>query len=84
MGRYHVHLYPIVRLLVRDVEAASQVEAIKKAEKLVDLHRLFCFQPDPGIATMEYAEGIDGFLVDEDGDNEYGQSTCYDIEYEPI
>ena len=32
MSRYHVHLYPIVRVLVRDVEADSQVEAIKKAE----------------------------------------------------
>ena len=84
MPKYHVHLYPIVRVLVRDVEADSQVEAIKKAEELVDLDRLFAGLGGPHVASMEYADGIDGFLVDEDGDTEYGRSTCYDIEYRPI
>lgn len=53
MNRYHVHLYPIVCVLVRDVEADSQVEAIKKAEELVDLDSLFAGQGQVGGVTPE-------------------------------
>ena len=86
MHKYHVHLYPIVRVLVRDVEAESQVEAIKKAESRVDLTRLFRHRalPPASVASVEYADGIDGFLVDEDGDTKYEKSTFYDAEYLPI
>lgn len=85
MSRYHVHLYPIVRVLVRDVEADSQVEAIKKAESRVDLTRLFRHRalPPASVASVEYADGIDGFLVDEDGDTNHERSTYYDNEYRP-
>ena len=84
MPKYHVHLYPIVRVLVRDVEAESQVEAIKKAEELVDLDRLFHHvRFDPPVAYVEFADDTDGFLVDEDGDESYEKSTVYDAEYRP-
>lgn len=84
MPTYHVHLYPIVCVTVRDVAAQSQVEAIKKAEELVDLDKLFAGLGGPHVASMQYADGIAGFLVDEDGDTEHERSTAYDIEYRPI
>jgi hypothetical protein len=84
MPKYHVHLYPIVCVTVRDVEAESQVDAIKKAEDLVDLDRLFAGLGGPHVASIQYADGLDGFLVDEDGDTEHERSTCFDMEYEPI
>ena len=84
MNRYHVHLYPIVRVLVRDVEADSQVEAIKKAEELVDLHQLFeHMRFDPPVAYVEFADDGDGFLVDEEGDVEHERSTWYEKDYTP-
>lgn len=84
MPKYHVHLYPIVCVTVRDVEAESQVEAIKKAEELVDLDGLFAGLGGPHVASMQYADDISGFLVDEDGDTEHERSTCYDKEYRPV
>lgn len=84
MPKYHVHLYPIVCVTVRDVEAESQVDAIKKAEELVDLHRLFAGLGGPHVASMEYADEIQNFLVDEDGDTAYEKTTVYDAEYRPI
>ena len=85
MVKYHVHLYPIVRVTVRDIEAESQVEAIWKAASRVDLTRLFQHRalPPASVASVEYADGMDGFLVDEDGDIEHTESTVYDAEYHP-
>jgi hypothetical protein len=84
MPKYHVHLYPVVCVTVRDVDADSQVEAIKKAEELVDLDKLFAGLGGPYVASMQYADKIDGFLVDEEGDTEYQKSTWYDAEYRPM
>ena len=84
MPKYHIHLYPIVRVLVRDVEAESQVEAIKKAERMVDQYQLFRqVRFDPPVADVEFAEDTDGFLVDEDGDTKYEKSTWYENDYTP-
>lgn len=85
MPKYHVHVYPIVRVLVRDVEAESQVEAIKKAEERVDLSRFFTGLniPTAGL-TVQYADDLDGFLVDEDGDTEHERSTGYGQDYKPV
>ena len=84
MSKYTVHLYPIVRVTVRDVEAASQVEAIKKAEEMVDLHKLFANLAGHNVYSIEYADDLDGFLVDEDGDPDHERSTYYDKEYRPV
>ena len=80
MKKYHVHLYPIVHVLVRNVEADSQVEAIKKAEELVDLQKLFAGMTGLWEVSMDYTDDIDGFLVDEDGDTEHQNSARYDRE----
>lgn len=73
MGKFRVHLYPVVRVVVDDVEAENQVEAIKKAEAILDLHSLLSI-PDVG----EYADDIDCFLVDEIGDDGFLNSRWYD------
>lgn len=82
MPKYHVHLYPIVRVLVRDIEAESQVEAIKKAEAQVDWDAFLSHSV--GMLHAEFADDFDGFHVDEDGDPEHERSTGYDKNYTPI
>jgi len=79
MKRYDVHIYPIVRVKVSGVEADNQVEAIKKAEQIIDLHSLLDRDDE-----IEYAEDIDCFLVDEEGDEEYQKSRWYDKQYRPL
>ena len=77
MPKYHVHVYPIFKVLVPDIEADSQAEACEKADLAVN----FASFDQPG---FEYADDIDGFLVDEDGDTEHQRSTFYDAEYRPL
>jgi hypothetical protein len=84
MTKYHVHVYAVVRVLIPNIAADSQVEAIKKAEELVDLDKLFAGLGGPHVAYMEYADEMDGYLVDEEGDMEYTKSTYYDNEYNPM
>jgi len=86
MPKYHVHLYPIIRVTVRNVEAEDQVAAIKKAEELVGMGQLFAGLPMPhrDVDSMEYADELSGVLVDEDGDTEHQKSTWYDSEYGPM
>ena len=67
---YTVHVYPVVRVPV-EVEADSQLEAIKQAREM-DWYRGV---HGPG---MEYADQIDSFLVDEEGDEEHMQSRHYE------
>lgn len=84
MPKYHVHIYPIVRVLVRNVEADSQEEACKKAEQMAELDKLFAGLRGLPVASIEYADDLDGFWVDEDGDPDHERSTGYDKEYQPI
>ena len=81
MPKYDIHLYPIVRVTVRDVEAEDQVAAIKKAEEIVDLNRFFHGLDVPHILSVEYADDSDGFLVDEDGDTQHQRTASYDASY---
>jgi len=79
MNKYDVHIYAVTRVKVAGVEAARQKQAIVKAEKKVDLHSVL----DGGafglnIESIEYAEEIVGFMVDEVGDEFYTKSNQYD------
>lgn len=78
--KYTVHIYLIVRVKVAGIEADSQEEAMKKAEAKVDFHTIF----DSMNETIEYAEDIDGFHVDEEDDPEYTRSRWYDKHYQPL
>jgi len=71
--KHNVHIYAIVRVKVCDIEAESHADAIQKAEVLVDLNALF----NKG-ADQEFADDIDCFLVDEIGDEDYGNSRWYE------
>ena len=77
MAKYNVHVYAIVRVLVSDVEAENHVEAMKKAERRANLDSLFSGR------NTEYADELDGFLVDEEGDVEHERSTWYEKDYTP-
>lgn len=58
MPRFDVHVYAIARLKVAGVEASSPDDAVRKAEHLVDLHQAIA------AGEAEYADEIEGFLVD--------------------
>ena len=74
MPRYDVHIYPIFTALVQDIEADSPEEACKKADLAVN----FATFDQPG---FEYADDIDGFLVDVVGDADHLNSTSHDGDY---
>ncbi len=74
--RYRVHCYVVVRVPVY-VEAESHKDAMEKAANDTDFHSLFTRN------EIEYAEEISGYLVDEDGDEEYDHSCAYDTNMEP-
>ncbi|MEQ1560614.1 MAG: hypothetical protein ABL933_16965 [Methyloglobulus sp.] len=72
-GKLHnVHIYAVVRVEVRNVEAENHPEAIKKAEEKAGLHHRLTRGND-----QEYAEDIDCFLVDEHGDEGFANSCWY-------
>ncbi len=58
MPKYDVHIYAIARRKVSSVDADSPQGAARKAEGLVDLHQ------DISAGHAEYADDIEGFLVD--------------------
>ncbi len=71
---YTVHIYPVVVVAVRRIRARSQREAIALAEKWTNLHEIIdCPQ-------FEYAEELNCFHVDEEGDTDYSQSRWYNAD----
>ena len=66
---YDVHLYPVVRITLKGIEAESQMDAIRRAEASVDLYQAVC--------EAEYAEDVTAYLVDEHGDRDYARTRCY-------
>ncbi len=68
--KYRVHIYPIVRMAV-EVEAENQLEALKKADE-TDLSLW------ADARRIEFADDIDGYLVDEVGDEGFANSRWYD------
>ena len=76
--RFNVHLYPVVRLVVSGVEAASHQDAVEKAIEQTDLCTRFAS------ADGEYAEEISHFLVDVVGDDDYAQSWWFYSRQSPL
>lgn len=86
--KYNVHCYVVVRVCVQDVEAESQQDAIKKADEHLgpQLEGLFddpCPR-DPKLKSIEYAEDGAGYLVDEQGDENYHNTQFYNNDGEPM
>jgi hypothetical protein len=84
--KYDVHIFAITRIKVCGIEADSQQQAIENTDQ-IDLHayldRNLC--PSEGesalrgeVAYIEYAEDIDSYLVDEQGDGDFSLSRRYD------
>ena len=82
MSKYDVHVYPVVRVLVPNIEADSPEEACRAAEVAIDWNQLFDRQISQHM--VEFADDFVGFLVDEDGNTEHQRSTHYDAEYHPL
>ena len=63
MPRYVVHVYAVVRVPIKGVNAESPEEAVKKVDEEINLHEIL----DKG--EVEYAEDVTEYLVDEVGDD---------------
>ena len=70
MTKYDVYLYPVVRLKVPSVEAHSQKEAIEIALEQFELNGCI-------VREGEYADELEYFLVDEQGDEEHLNTCSY-------
>jgi len=81
--RYDVHILAVVRVKRTGIEAENQEEAMKQAEESTDFHGIFDNRVEGDLA-IEWAEDIDCFHVDEQGDTEYENSTWYDKYYCPL
>jgi hypothetical protein len=82
MPRFDVHIYVIARLKVAGIEAKSPHDAARKAARMVNLHQAIA------AGDAEYAEEIEGFLVDPLDESEQrieGESVYCDMtDEEPI
>ena len=73
---FDVHLFPVVRLKISGVQAASHVEAIERALEQVEPE----LEGRCARAGVEYAEEISHYLVDVVGDPDFSQSRFYAAE----
>lgn len=70
---YDVYIYPIGVVRVTNVEADSMPDAIEAAMQQMDWDKVF-----PPDAAVQYADDVDGFLVDLAGEeSDKGASTYY-------
>lgn len=76
--RYRVHVYMTVRVPFDDIEAESQQAAIKIVQERAATECMTL--RDMADLEAEPADEITGFLVDEEGDDEYERSGSYDGE----
>ena len=77
MNNYLVHTYAVVRLPVQPVRAATQKDAVAQ----VSYESAHCYLEDllPVPGSIQNAEEIVGFLVDEVGDEQFNNSRTYDV-----
>jgi hypothetical protein len=78
MPKYNVHVYPVVRIMIPDIQADSMTEAIDKAERMVSFDALFERDNQGGNWTeMSFAEEIAYWLVDMADDPNYNKTTWF-------
>ena len=73
MTLYTVRIFAIVRVNIFNVEAVNHLQAIEKAEEMVDLDALLTRG-----TSQEFAEDIDCYCVDEVGDEEFTNTHWYE------
>lgn len=76
--KYDVHLYVGARIKMEGVEANSQAEAVKKAERECE------FRSHLDRNGVEWDETVLGALVDEAGDEEYTNTRYHALDHAPI
>lgn len=74
--KYRVHVYMTVRVAFDGIEADSQIAALDVARKMAGEQCMTL--RDVADLEGEMADEVTGFLVDEDGDAEFLNSTTYD------
>jgi hypothetical protein len=73
MTLYTERIFAIVRVNLFNVEAANHLQAIEKAEEMVDLDALLTRG-----TSQEFAEDIDCYCLDEVGDEEFTNTRWYE------
>lgn len=73
MPLFNVHLYPSVRVMFPNVEAESHDDALRIAQQL-----FLQQQTRNANVTGEYADEMNGALIDVVGDDTFIQSIAYD------
>lgn len=82
--KYNVHIYPVFRFTLENVEAETPEEAIQKARAHAEQARLLsatCYLVDTvdhRIVEAHYAEDITSYVVDLVGDSEFKESTTFE------
>lgn len=82
--RHFVHVYAVIRIKV-EVDAHNHRSAMEAADELLFGGGL-AVRLTPaaqGILDAEYAAEVTGYLVDEDGDDEFIQSRAYGPDHDP-
>lgn len=69
-----MHLYPVFRVKIPNIEDKNVQKAILKAEQHINENKLFSINSNH---ETEYASKIDGALVDIVGDEDYSRSTWF-------
>jgi hypothetical protein len=83
MTKYDVHIYAVVRVCVKGVDAQDPLDAIKRAEESIDLHEVL--DRDCQGCYTEYAEDVESYLVDEyDVEGEVRNTKVFDKNYNPV
>lgn len=89
MPKFHVHMYPTLRVKFANIQAETQEEALEKAEALFweefnsaisrsRFDREDCTEAAEGeLVTLENAEELTAALVDVVDDPKYAQSNFY-------
>lgn len=77
MPTYNVHLYPVVRIMIPNIEATSMEEAVKKATELFYPVKDTEFGIHHQFGELDFADDIVGYLVDIQGDEDYAESKWF-------
>lgn len=75
--KYNVHLYVTARVRIDNIEAESQEAAIAQAEKQFCPDDFF-YRCDAGEAAVWDEDAALGYLVDEQGDEEFLRSRYHE------
>lgn len=81
---HDVHILAVVRVLVKDVSAKTPKQAIARAQKRVNLDKIFRNPyPGEGASYVEFNDDIIGFILDAKAGDEIAGTGVYDANGKP-